>query len=57
MIQLSDIIARLWELMLKLGIIQDHKDFSPTCLELVKTTEDPYYDDEGKVGYSGPLWF
>ena len=57
MIQLSDIIARLWELMLKLGIIQDHKDFPPTCLELVKTTEDPYYDDEGKVGYSGPLWF
>lgn len=43
--------------MIKLGIIHARNDFPPTCLELTKTTNDPYYDDEHKFGYSGPIWF
>tara|TARA_B110000046_G_scaffold185854_2_gene229896 strand:- start:29984 stop:30115 length:132 start_codon:yes stop_codon:yes gene_type:complete len=43
--------------MIKLGIIQSCNEFQPTCLKLVKAMDDPYYDDENKEGYSGPIWF
>lgn len=57
MLQIYTIITRLWELMIKLGIIQSCHDFLPTCMKLVKTIDDPYYDDENKDDYSGPIWF
>lgn len=57
MLQMSTIIARLWDLMVKLGFIQEPRDFPSTCLGLIKTTDDPYYDEENKDGYSGPIWF
>jgi hypothetical protein len=57
MLQIYTILTRLWELMIKLGIIQSCHDFHPTCMKLVKTIDDPYYDDENKDDYSGPIWF